>query len=308
MTVTSAGAGRGTVFSVEMDLVSPSECTSKRRFPFMSRNASVIESGGEKEESSFFGESFYHNGASGRLGADISRIRPLPPTDNSNDAARNNRPFSLVRSGLTVVPPRRSTLDRIRSFSRAYSASPRSPAMDVERSVNRKASPHDENRARTALVAATETDLASAAGPDEVAYLCPESDLVTRHRQNKLRILIVDDAKSNRSILAKLLRKRAEVCDEACDGAEAVARVESATISRRPYDIILMDFVMPVMDGPTATKIIRSLGYVGLIIGVTGNALQADIDIFFGHGVDTVMIKPFNVIHFEEYLLSRLHL
>jgi CheY-like chemotaxis protein len=38
----------------------------------------------------------------------------------------------------------------------------------------------------------------------------------------------------------------------------------------KPYDIILMDFVMPFKDGPTATRDLRALGYKGLIFGVTG--------------------------------------
>lgn len=49
---------------------------------------------------------------------------------------------------------------------------------------------------------------------------------------------------------------------------------------RTQYDAILMDFVMPRMDGPSAAKAIRHLGYAGPIIGVTGNALQSDVDWF----------------------------
>ena len=40
---------------------------------------------------------------------------------------------------------------------------------------------------------------------------------------------------------------------------------------------------------------IRKLGYKGLIIGVTGNALKVDVDTFMTHGADKVLIKPMNI-------------
>ena len=43
---------------------------------------------------------------------------------------------------------------------------------------------------------------------------------------------------------------------------------------------------MPVMDGPSASKAIRVIGYKGIIMGVTGNALPADIDTFLSHGAN----------------------
>lgn len=46
------------------------------------------------------------------------------------------------------------------------------------------------------------------------------------------------------------------------------------------------------MDGPTATKEIRMLGYRGPVIGLTGNAIQSDIDYFIQHGASAVIIKP----------------
>ena len=63
---------------------------------------------------------------------------------------------------------------------------------------------------------------------------------------------------------------------------------------RKYYDVILMDFVMPNMDGPTATKMIRDLGYSGYIFGVTGNALDSDVNYFLAQGADSVLAKPFD--------------
>ena len=49
------------------------------------------------------------------------------------------------------------------------------------------------------------------------------------------------------------------------------------------------------MDGPSATEAIRSLGYYGRIVGVTGNAMQHDIDHFLSKGADRVLVKPVDI-------------
>ena len=62
-----------------------------------------------------------------------------------------------------------------------------------------------------------------------------------------------------------MLTKRGLTCTEAENGAAAVAKVE-AQPPAEPFDAILMDFVMPLMDGPTATKAIRALGFKGKVM------------------------------------------
>ena len=97
----------------------------------------------------------------------------------------------------------------------------------------------------------------------------------------QLHFLVVDDSALNRRMIIKLLGDH--ICDQAVDGVEAVAKyTESVStddvpqseitppISSKIYDAILMDFMMPNMDGPTATEFIRGMGYTGPVIGITG--------------------------------------
>lgn len=103
------------------------------------------------------------------------------------------------------------------------------------------------------------------------------------------RVLIVDDATTNRKILSKLLRREGIQCDEAENGEEAVEMVKQST---EEYDIILMDYEMPVCDGPSATRQIRQLGCTSLIFGVTGNVLVEEMQYFKDCGAEDVLIKP----------------
>ena len=116
--------------------------------------------------------------------------------------------------------------------------------------------------------------------------------------------LIVDDVAVNRKIMRKTLRNMFESIADAEDGVIALQKVKESIAKGQPYDVIFMDYLMPNMDGPTATAAIRSLGFLGLIIGVTGNALPEDIDAFTRSGANRVFIKPLDVIALENLLLK----
>ena len=118
------------------------------------------------------------------------------------------------------------------------------------------------------------------------------------------RVLIVDDVAMNRKMLRRLLIARFDECDEAENGQQAVDMAKRAMALGLCYDIITMDYQMPIMDGVTATRCIRKLGYKGQIIGVTGNALQEDVATFVENGANIVLTKPLSISKFDEYLCN----
>jgi signal transduction histidine kinase/ActR/RegA family two-component response regulator len=133
--------------------------------------------------------------------------------------------------------------------------------------------------------------------------VCPVSDSlkVVSRKSEILHLLVVDDSPLNRKMLLRTLRAVGHICEEAEDGLEAVEKVKSRMASaKKSYSAILIDFVMPNMDGPTATKEIRAMGYTAPIFGVTGNILTSDIDYFIGCGADRVLGKPLNMSIFRS--------
>ena len=123
--------------------------------------------------------------------------------------------------------------------------------------------------------------------------------------QSVYHLLIVDDSSLNRKMLLRIFRAAGHTCDEAEDGVIAVAKVkEMMSSSAKAYSAILMDFVMPNMDGPTATKEIRALGYTAPIYGVTGNTLDTDVEFFIESGADKVLPKPFDKGIFDATMME----
>ena len=114
-----------------------------------------------------------------------------------------------------------------------------------------------------------------------------------------IRVLVVDDAYLNRKMMSRLLRGHCESVGEACDGQDALAKVRLGEEENRPYNVILMDYQMPNLDGPGAARQLRSNGYVGLIIGITGMTAGTDMEEFRAAGADCVLTKPVNTQDLE---------
>lgn len=59
-----------------------------------------------------------------------------------------------------------------------------------------------------------------------------------------------------------------------------------------PYDLILMDMHMPVMDGHEATRKLREVGYTGLIVAVTASVMSQESEAAIKSGCDNYINKP----------------
>ena len=96
----------------------------------------------------------------------------------------------------------------------------------------------------------------------------------------------------------KLLSSRGHYCEEAANGLIGVNMVKGTfnmntnDLYLRDYDVILMDLIMPVMDGNHATKAMREFGYKGHIIGLTACATMTDEADLLKSGCDFVLFKP----------------
>jgi two-component system, sensor histidine kinase len=111
------------------------------------------------------------------------------------------------------------------------------------------------------------------------------------------RILLADDVPMNQEIVEGILAPAGHRVDIVGNGQEAVRAVESGT-----YDLVLMDVQMPVMDGVTATRIIRAMPGRGRlpIIALTANVLPDQVAAFRAAGMDDHIGKPFNRLNLLE--------
>ena len=132
----------------------------------------------------------------------------------------------------------------------------------------------------------------------------PEAGEKLSKEQHDCRVLVVDDAASNRKLLMRILRAKGYVVSEATNGQEAVDLYTRLRAEGEIVDAILMDFEMPVLDGPGATEKLRELGCNCFIAGVTGNVLPADIALFQQAGANSVLAKPLNIETFESVFKS----
>ena len=138
----------------------------------------------------------------------------------------------------------------------------------------------------------------------------------------RLRFLIVDDSAMSRKVTKRLLILHGHEAEEASDGldflrkmgaiadsetsCEALGSRKQAATLKKTVDVILMDDNMPHLSGPDATAAIRSCGYTGLIVGVTGNVCESQVAHFLLKGADRVVAKPLDLQDLEEVIRERI--
>lgn len=115
-----------------------------------------------------------------------------------------------------------------------------------------------------------------------------------------LRILAVDDSITNLKLLVRLLQKRGHQVTSAGNGKLAVEMVRTSIQTNELFDVICIDNHMPGMDGPTAAMVMREMGCDSFIVGITGNVLPEDIELFKSKGANAVLPKPFRIAQLEE--------
>ncbi len=144
--------------------------------------------------------------------------------------------------------------------------------------------PVQQKELLNALLVVMSHDVGAGSGPVEVS---PSGKAGTG-----LRILIAEDNVVNQKLATRILEKKGHSVTVTVNGSDAVA-----AFKKEPFDLILMDVQMPVMDGLKATTLIREsekkTGEHVPIIAVTAHAMKGDRQLCLEAGMDDYLSKPF---------------
>jgi len=106
-------------------------------------------------------------------------------------------------------------------------------------------------------------------------------------------VLVCEDNGLNQQVVCEHLARVGLKTEVASNGQEGVELATARFDNGNPYDLILMDIHMPVMDGLEAASKIAEIGVTTPVVALTANIMSSDIDLYKSHGMSDYLGKPF---------------
>jgi len=119
----------------------------------------------------------------------------------------------------------------------------------------------------------------------------------------KYKILCIDDSKAIHAFLQECLEPIAIVVEHVFNGQEAIERLKNDLIF---FDLIFLDWEMPVKDGPTTFKELKSMGLKTPVFMLTSKNNPSEILQMLDEGVTEYMMKPFTADIVREKIIMTL--
>ncbi|MEO8053384.1 MAG: response regulator, partial [Acidobacteriota bacterium] len=126
---------------------------------------------------------------------------------------------------------------------------------------------------------------------------------------SEVHVLLVEDNLINQKVVMAILRKKGFHIDVASDGREALSKLDASLEgSNRPYNVVLMDVQMPVLDGLETTRIVRlNSRWDRLpIIAMTAHAMNGDRERCLQAGMNSYVSKPIQPAHLLSIIEKQL--
>jgi CheY-like chemotaxis protein len=120
------------------------------------------------------------------------------------------------------------------------------------------------------------------------------------------RVLLAEDGLDNQRLISFVLKKAGATVTMVTNGKLAVEEALATWSAGAPYDVILMDMQMPVMDGYQAAALLREKGYPGAIIALTAHAMASDREKCLHAGCDNYTTKPINRKELVQMVAERM--
>jgi PAS domain S-box-containing protein len=118
------------------------------------------------------------------------------------------------------------------------------------------------------------------------------------------RVLLAEDGIDNQRLIALLVKRLGADVEVAENGQSAVEMTMAARDTGQPFDLILMDMQMPILDGYQATKRLRAKAWRGPIVALTAHAMTDDRQKCLDCGCNDYLTKPLDRGRFRQMLVQ----